>query len=52
MDVYATESKRESKDERAHRIATEIILQERLTRERKTAELRAKRLAMNISSRK
>ncbi len=39
-------SKKETKDERAHRIATEIIRNERRQHEIKTARLRAKRLAM------
>lgn len=46
MSTETTPSKRETKDERAHRIATGIIRQERARRDAKTARLRAQRLAM------
>lgn len=36
--------RRETRDERAHRIASQILLQERMEREQKTARLRAIRL--------
>lgn len=45
MNIATQQNKKESRDEKAHRIATEIILKERLRREKKTANLRAKRLA-------
>lgn len=50
MNISIRPEKRESRDERAHRIASEIILKERLKRERKTENLRAKRLEMESSS--
>lgn len=46
MNTAIQRAKKESKDERAHRIASGIIRQERVHREAKTARLRAKRLAL------
>lgn len=46
MSTETKPSRRETKDERAHRIATGIIQKERAHRESKTARLRAKRLAV------
>ena len=43
----ATIEKRESRDERADRIARELINEERRAREKKTARLRAIRLNMS-----
>lgn len=50
MKVTNETGKKESKDERAHRIATSIIQEERERREAKTARLRAKRLALESAS--
>lgn len=46
MNVSSQATTRETRDERAHRIASAIIAEERRKLEKKTARLRAKRLAM------
>ena len=51
MSINPPTQKRESKDERADRIANEIMSQERLHREQKTARLRARRIALSETSR-
>ncbi len=46
MNTAIMKTKKESRDERAHRIAMSIIKDERIRRDAKTARLRAKRLAL------
>jgi len=48
--MSSTESRKESRLERSDRIAREIIVSERRTRERKTARLRALRMEMEKSA--